>query len=106
MGKLIKMRVLLSGLRGLGAEIAKNLILAGPAKVTLHDPEIIQISDLNSNFFLQEEHVGKISRAEATVNQFKDLNPSVDVSVLNGALTTSHLENFDLVVITENFNRK
>jgi ubiquitin-activating enzyme E1 len=30
MGKLIKMKVAIVGLRGLGVEIAKNLILAGP----------------------------------------------------------------------------
>jgi len=29
MGKLIKMKVFIQGLRGLGAEVAKNLILAG-----------------------------------------------------------------------------
>ncbi len=31
MGKLIKMKVLIVGMRGLGVECAKNLILAGPA---------------------------------------------------------------------------
>jgi ubiquitin-activating enzyme E1 len=30
MGKLIKMKVLVQGLRGLGVEVSKNLILAGP----------------------------------------------------------------------------
>ncbi len=30
MGKLVKMKVLIVGMRGLGVEIAKNLILAGP----------------------------------------------------------------------------
>ena len=30
MGKLIKLRVFVSGLRGLGVEVCKNLILAGP----------------------------------------------------------------------------
>ena len=38
MGKLIKMHVLLVGCRGLGVETAKNLILAGPASVTIYDP--------------------------------------------------------------------
>ena len=38
MGKLIKMKVLIIGMRGLGVEIAKNLILAGPARVDLYDP--------------------------------------------------------------------
>jgi ubiquitin-activating enzyme E1 len=41
MGKLIKMNVLIVGARGLGVETAKNLILAGPASVTLFDPTII-----------------------------------------------------------------
>jgi ubiquitin-activating enzyme E1 len=40
MGKLIKMEVAIVGLRGLGVECAKNLILAGPKTVMLYDPEI------------------------------------------------------------------
>jgi ubiquitin-activating enzyme E1 len=31
MGKLIKMRVFMYGLRGVGIETTKNLVLAGPA---------------------------------------------------------------------------
>jgi ubiquitin-activating enzyme E1 len=41
MGKLIKLRVFIHGLRGLGVEVAKNLILAGPKAVTIHDPELV-----------------------------------------------------------------
>ncbi len=37
MGKLIKMKVLIIGCRGLGVETAKNLILAGPNMVSLYD---------------------------------------------------------------------
>jgi ubiquitin-activating enzyme E1 len=33
MGKLIQMNVVIVGMRGLGVEIAKNLILAGPKSV-------------------------------------------------------------------------
>jgi ubiquitin-activating enzyme E1 len=54
MGKLIKMRVLIVGLRGLGVECAKNLILAGPAQVVLYDPTIVKINDLGSNFYVKE----------------------------------------------------
>jgi len=46
----------------LGAEIAKNLVLAGPKEVVLHDDEVTEIRDLGSNFYLKEGHVGKISR--------------------------------------------
>jgi ubiquitin-activating enzyme E1 len=37
MGKLIKMRVFIQGMGGLGVEIAKNLILAGPKEVVIYD---------------------------------------------------------------------
>lgn len=65
MGKLIKMRVLICGMRGLGVETAKNLILAGPASVSIYDNEITRIEDLGSNFYLNDGHVGKTSRAAA-----------------------------------------
>jgi ubiquitin-activating enzyme E1 len=41
MGKLVRMRVFMYGLKGLGLEVAKNLILAGPKSVTLCDPELV-----------------------------------------------------------------
>ena len=63
MGKLIKMHVLIVGVRGLGVETAKNLILAGPASVTLYDPTPVSWGDLSSNFYTKPEHVGKTSRA-------------------------------------------
>ena len=51
MGKIIKLKVLIVGLRGLGVETAKNLILAGPAQVDLYDPTIVRVNDLGSNFY-------------------------------------------------------
>lgn len=35
--QLVKLRVLIVGLQGVGIECAKNLILAGPGAITLHD---------------------------------------------------------------------
>ena len=46
--------VLISGLRGLGVEVAKNVILGGVKSVTLHDAEDCQIADLSSQFFLRD----------------------------------------------------
>lgn len=46
------MRVYILGLRGLGIEVAKNLILAGPKKVGVFDPAPVRIEDLGSNFYL------------------------------------------------------
>ncbi|NWS78833.1 UBA1 enzyme, partial [Crotophaga sulcirostris] len=40
--------VLVSGLRGLGVEVAKNLVLGGVKSVTLHDPQPAAWADLAS----------------------------------------------------------
>ena len=67
MSKLIKLRVLIVGLKGVGVEAAKNLILAGgPAAVTLIDDGICRnMRDLGSNFCLSNDSVGK-KRSEAS----------------------------------------
>lgn len=82
MGKLIKMKVIVMGLRGLGVEVAKNLILAGPKHVLLFDPAVTEIRDLGANFYTDASHVGKVSRAEACLGKLKELNPYVKVEVL------------------------
>ena len=48
MKHLQKCSVLVSGLRGLGVEIAKNIILGGVKAVTLHDEGTAQWPDLSS----------------------------------------------------------
>jgi ubiquitin-activating enzyme E1 len=83
-GKLIKMKVFIYGLRGLGIETAKNLILAGPNTVILHDDGIVEARDLGSNFYLNEADVGKRTRAESSLEQLKDLNMYVNVSIHSG----------------------
>ena len=40
--------VLISGLRGLGVEIAKNVVLGGVKSVTLHDDGNVEWADLSS----------------------------------------------------------
>lgn len=67
MGKLVKMKVLIIGMRGLGVEIAKNLILAGPNSVTIYDPTQVAIADMGANFYISESDVGNKTRAEASV---------------------------------------
>lgn len=53
-GKLMAMKVFLFGVTGLGIEIAKNLILAGPKQVTLYDPNTATILDVGRNFYLKK----------------------------------------------------
>lgn len=100
MGKLMQMKVLISGLRGLGVEVAKNLILAGPAQVILHDEAPAELRDLGANFYLTQEDVGR-SRAEACRAQLAELNPYVAVELHRGPITEQLVQQVSLMVLTE-----
>jgi ubiquitin-activating enzyme E1 len=94
------MKVLIVGLRGVGVETAKNLILAGPNTVTLYDPTTVSIEDLSANFYLNEEHVGKINRSQASCTKLQELNSYVKVNV---AEELPDFSQFSVVCVTENF---
>ena len=64
MKKLVKLRVLIAGMTGVGIETAKNLILAGPKRVTIWDSKICSKSDLEFNYYLKQEEIGKMTRAQ------------------------------------------
>ncbi|CAN6842464.1 unnamed protein product [Brassica oleracea] len=100
MRRLFASNVLVSGMHGLGAEIAKNLILAGVKSVTLHDERVVELWDLSSNFVFSEDDVGK-NRADASVNKLQDLNNAVVVSSLTTCLTKEHLSPFQVVVFSD-----
>ncbi|XP_009141040.2 ubiquitin-activating enzyme E1 1 [Brassica rapa] len=100
MRRLFASNVLVSGMHGLGAEIAKNLILAGVKSVTLHDERVVELWDLSSNFVFSEDDVGK-NRADASVNKLQDLNNAVVVSSLTTCLTKEHLSSFQVVVFSD-----
>lgn len=99
MRRLFASNILVSGLQGLGAEIAKNLILAGVKSVTLHDEGVVELWDLSSNFIFSEEDVGK-NRALVSVQKLQELNNSVVVSTLTTELTKEKLAEFQAVVFT------
>jgi len=44
MKKLSTMKVLIVGMRGLGVETAKNIILSGPGEVDIFDPSLVKIN--------------------------------------------------------------
>ncbi|KAM8893344.1 LOW QUALITY PROTEIN: ubiquitin-like modifier-activating enzyme 1 [Lycaon pictus] len=91
--------VLVSGLRGLGVEIAKNIILGGVKAVTLHDQGTAQWADLSSQFYLREEDIGK-NRAEVSQPRLAELNSYVPVTTYTGALVEDFLSGFQVVVLT------
>ncbi|XP_010542669.1 PREDICTED: ubiquitin-activating enzyme E1 1-like [Tarenaya hassleriana] len=100
MRRIFVSNVLVSGMQGLGAEIAKNLILAGVKSVTLHDEGVVELWDLSSNFVFSEDDVGK-NRAVASVQKLQELNNAVVVSTLTTSLIKENLSDFQAVVFTD-----
>ncbi|KAH9296093.1 hypothetical protein KI387_039681, partial [Taxus chinensis] len=100
MRRLFGANVLISGLQGLGVEIAKNVILAGVKSVTLHDLGNVEMWDLSGNFYFTEADIGK-NRAVACCSKLQELNTAVGVSTLTSVLTEEHLACFQAVVFTD-----
>ncbi|KAF2880951.1 hypothetical protein ILUMI_25232 [Ignelater luminosus] len=99
MRRMANSDVLISGLGGLGVEIAKNVILGGVKSVTLHDETVCSIGDLSSQFYLSEDDIGK-NRAEASLKQLSELNMYVPTRAHTGPLNDDFIKRFRVVVLT------
>lgn len=92
--------ILISGIGGLGIEIAKNVILGGVKSVTIHDTVQCTLADLTAQYYLTEADVGK-NRAEASLRSLSELNSYVPVRVHTGELTEAFIKQFRVVVLTD-----
>lgn len=96
-------RILICGLNGLGAEVAKNIILSGVKAVTLLDHKVISELDHCSQFFAPHTSVG-VNRAEASRTRAQALNPMVEIAVDKENVADKaddFFYRFDVVVLIE-----
>ncbi|XP_051754131.1 ubiquitin-like modifier-activating enzyme 1 isoform X2 [Ctenopharyngodon idella] len=99
MRRMGKADVLIAGMRGLGVEIAKNVILAGVRSVTVQDEGVVEWRDLSSQFYLKEADLGQ-NRALCSEKQLSSLNVYVRVSAWTNKLNEDFLSKFQVVVLT------
>jgi ubiquitin-activating enzyme E1 len=92
--------VLVVGLSGLGAEVAKNLVLAGVAELDVLDEAPAVLADLSSSFLLHEDDVGA-ARAERAAARLAPLNPHVRVRRVQGELDAARLASYTAVVLVD-----
>ncbi|XP_013400398.1 SUMO-activating enzyme subunit 1 isoform X1 [Lingula anatina] len=95
-------RVLLIGLQGLGAEISKNIVLAGIKSLTLMDHTVVTEEDACSQFLIPRSKIGE-NRAEASVERTALLNPMVEVTADSSDIAEkdeTFFQNFDVVCAT------
>ncbi|KAA0196965.1 Ubiquitin 1-activating enzyme E1 A [Fasciolopsis buskii] len=99
--KLKCARVLINGMTPVGAELVKNLVLAGIASMDILDEQIVTQAD-SSNFLIPVSAIGE-NRAKASVMRTQSLNAMVRVTAQDVEIF-SDLENqlhaHDVIIIT------
>ncbi len=103
--KLISMKVIIVGMKGLGLEISKNIILSGINTLSIFDNCICSISDLSSNFYIKEEDINIKRRDMACLIKLQELNPNVKINIFETLeIMKNNIKNYDILVITEIFD--
>ena len=113
MEKISQLKILIIGLRGLGVEIAKNIIVSGPKKVTIFDPNEVVIEDLGSNFYLSINDIGK-RRDESCLTKLQKLNKYVEIDYIKEISKIKNIEdiknkiigNFNVIIVSEILSKK
>jgi ubiquitin-like 1-activating enzyme E1 A len=99
--RLMKSRLLMYGMNGVGAEVVKNLMLGGIRQMTIVDAAIVHQNDLSSNFFVRREDFG-LNRASASAVRAQLLNPTCLLTAVEGdstILTEDLVNEYDLVAL-------
>lgn len=94
MNKLSKLNILIYIIGGLGIEIAKNIILSGPKKVSIFDDKKIKIEDLGSNFYIDKSDIGA-RKDKICLSKLQELN-NIQVDILKNGDIENHIKNMML----------
>jgi ubiquitin-activating enzyme E1 len=100
MQRILRSKTLIVGMGGLGAEIAKNLVLMGVKHLTLHDNKDVTFLDLSSQFLVNEDSIGK-NRAVESLKNLCLLNEHADIQVHNKNIDEEFLKKFSVVIFTD-----
>ncbi|ODV82848.1 hypothetical protein CANARDRAFT_178156 [[Candida] arabinofermentans NRRL YB-2248] len=92
-------RILLINLTSIGVEIVKNLMLGGIGSLTICDSSIVLEQDLNVNFFINSNDVGKV-KVESSFNKIKELNPRVELKYELRDYNSIELNDYSLIIAT------
>lgn len=95
--------VLLIGLKGLGAEFCKNIVLSGIKAITLLDDKEVTKEDFFSQFLIPRGKLGS-NRAEASLERAQHLNPMVEIKSDKDCIENKpddYFKQFNVVVATD-----
>lgn len=87
--KLKFSNVCIIGCGGIGCALAELLARAGVGKMTLVDPDIIEMSNLQRQLAFTPNDIG-FYKAETLAKRLKLINPNIEVQYLNQAITVGN----------------
>ena len=108
--KLLRSRILLIGLGGLGSPIAMYLAASGIGTLVLCDHDIVEISNLQRQILHKTNDIGR-KKTISAVETVLELNPDIQViaitSLLEGKRLEEEVAKADLVIdATDNFKTR
>lgn len=108
--KLCAAHVLLFGAGGLGSPVAMYLAASGVGRLTIVDPDRVDLSNLQRQIIHRDKDIGQLKGVSAR-QTLAELNPETNVRVVNSILTGLQLEKevrgADVVVdATDNFTAR
>lgn len=108
--RLLESRVLLVGLGGLGSPLAMYLATCGVGRLTLADPDRVELENLQRQILYGTSSVGHAKTEEAR-RVVEELNPEIRIDTvaeyLKGGLLQEQVQAADLVVdATDNFETR
>jgi molybdopterin/thiamine biosynthesis adenylyltransferase len=108
--RLLRSRVLIVGLGGLGSPVAFYLAAAGVGRLGLMDSDTLELSNLQRQVLHTTPRIGQ-AKADSAHATLAPVNPDVRLEVLNGRLTAENaggiFAEYDVVVeCSDNFETK
>ena len=108
--KLLRSRVLIIGMGGLGSPVAMYLAAAGVGQLVIVDHDHVELSNLQRQIIHSSESINK-QKVDSAAEQIKKLKPDVTVTCysdkLPGEVMQQEVANADLVIDgTDNFETR
>tara|TARA_A100000164_G_C21879629_1_gene759545 strand:+ start:384 stop:1130 length:747 start_codon:yes stop_codon:yes gene_type:complete len=96
--KLIKSKILVIGVGGLGCPIVDILSRAGIGEIGIVDNDIVSLSNIHRQTLFDNQDLGK-NKVSVVKNKLKKINPNVKVKIFKKKINNKNIKS-----ITQNFN--
>ena len=97
MKSLTESKVIINGFNGACLELCKNLVLAGVSYINIISDSIINIEDLATNYYANNNDIGK-KVIDVIISKISELNPYVTIESIN----SFELNNYDTYILCNN----